>query len=62
MSQENFTIGENIEIYRNKLEISQYVLSKKFNLTFHTIAKIEARTTLNPTIDAFKTGYIGRTA
>jgi len=41
MSQENSTIGENIEIYRNKLEISQYVLSKKFNLAFHLSLKLK---------------------
>ncbi|MBI2446744.1 MAG: helix-turn-helix transcriptional regulator [Parcubacteria group bacterium] len=34
--------------------ISQDVLSKKANLAFHTIAKIEAGATPNPTIDTVK--------
>lgn len=48
------TIGENIKKYRNKLGISQDTLSKKANLAFHTIAKIEAGATLNPTIETVK--------
>ncbi len=51
MSNEKSTIGKNIKKYRNKLGISQDVLSKKANLAFHTIAKIEAGATPNPTID-----------
>jgi len=54
MSKGKSTIGENIKKYRNKLGISQDVLSKKANLAFHTIAKIEAGTTPNPTIDTVK--------
>jgi len=54
MSKEKSKIGENIKKYRNKLGISQDVLSKKSNLAFHTIAKIEAGTTLNPTIETVK--------
>lgn len=42
MSKEKSTIGENIKKYRNKLGISQDILSKKANLAFHTIAKVEA--------------------
>ena len=34
--------------------ISQDVLSKKADLAFHTIAKIEAGSTPNPTIDTVK--------
>ena len=49
-----FIIGKNIKKYRNKLGISQDVLSKKSNLAFHTIAKIEAGTTPNPTIETVK--------
>ena len=48
------TIGENIKKYRNKLGISQDILSKRANLAFHTIAKIEAGSTPNPTIDTVK--------
>ena len=51
MSKQEATIGENIKKYRNKLGISQDVLSKKANLAFHTIAKIEAGATPSPTID-----------
>jgi transcriptional regulator with XRE-family HTH domain len=51
MSKEKSTIGENIKKYRNKLGISQDQLSKKADLAFHTIAKIEAGSTPNPTIE-----------
>ena len=54
MSNEKSTIGNNIKKYRNKIGISQDVLSKKANLAFHTIAKIEAGATRNPTIDTVK--------
>ncbi len=54
MPNKKSTIGENIKKYRNKLGISQDVLSKKANLAFHTIAKIEARATPNPTINTVK--------
>jgi len=54
MSKEKSTIGENIKKYRKKLEISQDSLSKKANLAFHTIAKIEVGATPNPTIGTVK--------
>ena len=54
MSKEKSTIGENIKRYRKKLEISQDTLSKRANLAFHTIAKIEVGATPNPTIDTVK--------
>ncbi|MFA4890971.1 MAG: helix-turn-helix transcriptional regulator [Candidatus Gracilibacteria bacterium] len=54
MSKEESIIGDNIKKYRNKLGISQDVLSKKANLAFHTIAKIEAGSTPNPTINTVK--------
>jgi transcriptional regulator with XRE-family HTH domain len=54
MSKEKSTIGRNIKKYRNKLGISQDTLSKKSNLAFHTIAKIEAGATPNPTIETVK--------
>ena len=54
MSKQEATIGENIKKYRNKLAISQNFLSKRANLAFHTIAKIEAGATPNPTIDTVK--------
>ena len=54
MSNKKSTISGNIKKYRNKLCISQDVLSKKANLAFHTIAKIEAGSTPNPTIDTVK--------
>jgi transcriptional regulator with XRE-family HTH domain len=54
MSKQEATIGENIKRYRNKLGISQDALSKKADLAFHTIAKIEAGATPNPTIETVK--------
>ncbi len=54
MSNEKSTISGNIKKYRNKLGISQDVLSKRANLAFHTIAKIEAGSTPNPTINTVK--------
>ena len=54
MPKQDATIGENIKKYRNKLGISQDVLSKRANLAFHTIAKIEAGATPNPTIGTAK--------
>ncbi len=54
MSNEKSTIGDNIKKYRNKIGISQDVLSKKAGLAFHTIAKIEAGSTPNPTINTIK--------
>ena len=54
MAKEKTVIADNIKKYRNKLGISQDVLSKRANLAFHTIAKIEAGSTPNPTIDTVK--------
>ena len=50
----NPQIAGNIKKYRNKLGISQDQLSKKADLAFHTIAKIEAGSTPNPTIETVK--------
>ena len=54
ISKEKSAIGENIKKYRKLAGISQDQLSKKANLAFHTIAKIEAGSTPNPTIDTVK--------
>ncbi len=54
MSKKKTTIGDNIRKYRNKLGISQDVLSKRANLAFHTIAKIEAGSTPDPRIETVK--------
>jgi transcriptional regulator with XRE-family HTH domain len=54
MPNRKSVIGENIKKYRNKLGISQDLLSKKANLAFHTIVKIEARSTPSSTIDTVK--------
>ena len=51
MSKEKSTIAENIKKYRKRAGISQDQLSKKANLAFHTIAKIEAGSTPNQTIN-----------
>ena len=40
--------------YRKKLGISQDVLSKRANLAFHTIAKIETGSTTDPRIETVK--------
>jgi transcriptional regulator with XRE-family HTH domain len=54
MSKQKSTIGDNIKKYRNKLGISQDVLSKRASLAFHTIAKIEAGSTPDPRIETVK--------
>ena len=54
MSKEKSTIGKNIKKYRNKLGISQDTLSKRANLAFHTIAKIETGATSDPRIETVK--------
>ncbi len=54
MSKQKSTIGDNIKKYRNKLGISQDALSKRANLAFHTIAKIEAGSTPDPRIETVK--------
>ena len=54
MSNKKSKIGDNIKKYRNKLGISQDVLSKRADLAFHTIAKIEAGSTPDPRIKTVK--------
>ncbi len=54
MSKQKSTIGDNIKKYRNKLGIFQNVISKRANLAFHTIAKIEAGSTPDPRIETVK--------
>lgn len=54
MSKPKSTIADNMKKYRQKLGISQDVLSKRADLAFHTIAKIEAGATPNPTIETVK--------
>ena len=54
MPKEKSTIADNIKKYRKKLGISQDILSKRANLAFHTIAKVEIGSTPNPTIDTVK--------
>ena len=54
MSKQESKIGKNIRKYRKKLGISQDVLSKRANLAFHTIAKIEAGSTPAPRIETVK--------
>jgi transcriptional regulator with XRE-family HTH domain len=48
------TIGENLKKLRLKAGLSQDALSKRADLAFHTISKIEAGVTPNPTIDTVK--------
>ena len=47
-------IGENIRRYRLKLGLSQDALSKKADLAFHTIAKIESGSTPDPRIETLR--------
>lgn len=47
-------IGENIKKLRLKAGISQDSLSKKAELAFHTISKIESGSTPDPRIDTVK--------
>jgi len=54
MSNRKTTIGDNIRKYRKKFGISQDILSKRANLAFHTIAKIEAGSTQDPRIETVK--------
>ena len=54
MSNTKTIIGNNIRKYRKKLGISQDILSKRANLAFHTIAKIEAGSTPDPRIETVK--------
>jgi transcriptional regulator with XRE-family HTH domain len=54
MSTNKSELGKRIKKYRKKLGISQDTLSKKADLAFHTIAKIETGATPNPTIDTVK--------
>ncbi len=48
LSKQESKIGKNIRKYRKRLSISQDVLSKRTNLAYHTIAKIEAGSTKLP--------------
>jgi len=52
--QEISIIGKNIKKARQAQNISQDALSKRANVAFHTIAKIEAGSTPNPTINTVK--------
>lgn len=54
MSKAISVISKNMKKYRQKLGISQDTLSKKADLAFHTIAKIEAGSTPDPRIDTVK--------
>lgn len=52
--EKTLEIGKNIKKYRNKAGISQDGLSKKADLSFHTITKIESGATPNPGIGTVK--------
>ncbi len=54
MSKQKSKIGKNMKKYRKKLGISQDVLSKRADLAYHTIAKIEAGSTPDPRIETVK--------
>ena len=54
MRKQKSKIGMNMKKYRKKLGISQDVLSKRADLAYHTIAKIEAGSTPDPRIETVK--------
>ena len=54
MKMEKSKIGENIKRLRLEASMSQDVLSKKANLAFHTISKIESGSTPDPRIETVK--------
>jgi len=54
MKKEKSKIGENIKKLRLKMGISQDVLSKRADLAFHTISKIESGSTPDPRVDTVK--------
>jgi transcriptional regulator with XRE-family HTH domain len=54
MSIEKHTLTKSIMKYPKLAGISQDQLSKKADLAFHTIAKVEAGSTPNPTIETVK--------
>ncbi len=54
VSKRQSNIGRNIKKYRTKFKFSQDALSKKANLAFHTIAKIESGSTPDPRIETVK--------
>ena len=54
MSKQKSKIGKNMKKYRKKVGISQDVLSKRADLAYHTIAKIEAGSTPDPRIETVK--------
>jgi len=51
---ESSKIGQNIRKFRLKIGISQDALSKKADLAFHTISKIESGSTPDPRIETVK--------
>ena len=51
---EKSKIGENIKRLRLKANMSQDALSKKSNLAFYTISKIESGSTPDPRIDTVR--------
>ena len=54
MKKEKSKIGENIKRLRLASGMSQDALSKKSDLAFHTISKIESGSTPDPRIDTVK--------
>lgn len=44
-------LGENIKKYRKKLGLTQEALSRKTEISYNTITKLEAGTSSNPRMD-----------
>lgn len=54
MSKNKTNIAVNIKRYREKLGISQDTLSKRADVAFHTIAKIESGATPDPRVETVR--------
>lgn len=48
------TIGKNVRKYRKKIELSQDKLSKRAEVAYNTVVKIESGENLNPTIETLQ--------
>jgi len=54
VSKNKTNIAVNIKRYREKLGISQDTLSKRADVAFHTIAKIESGATPDPRVETVR--------
>jgi transcriptional regulator with XRE-family HTH domain len=47
-------LSENIKKYRKKLKLTQEALARKANVSYHTIAKLEAKGITDPRMETLK--------